>query len=136
MKVSTKQDEEIDKLVKIIENPEIENVKDPSLCPVKGCKTKITLMGILCEHCEKKYCIKHRLPEDHSEICRKRNNKEEQRQFKKESFHFIEKEKKESGSGEKTTMEEDRVELEKRFHSQLKKQQNQRKKKNKKKKKK
>ncbi|ORX45202.1 hypothetical protein BCR36DRAFT_414656 [Piromyces finnis] len=129
MKDSNK-DDEIDKLLSKIENPNVENIKDPSLCPVKGCKAKITLTGMLCHQCEKKYCIKHRLPEDHSKICKQRIDKSEAQQYKKESYHFIDKERKESGSGEKTTMEEDRIELEKRFKKDLKKKQNQRKKKN------
>ncbi|KAG4098101.1 hypothetical protein H8356DRAFT_1673472 [Neocallimastix lanati (nom. inval.)] len=125
----TNTNNEIDELLKKIEDPTVENIKDPSLCPVQGCKTKITLTGILCNQCEKKYCIKHRLPEDHSKICKQRINKAEQQQFKNESFHFIAKERKESGSGNKTTMEEDHIALEKKFKSQLKKKQNQRKKK-------
>ena len=34
-------------------------------CEVKGCKQKILSIGIQCNHCNRKFCGLHRIPEDH-----------------------------------------------------------------------
>ena len=35
------------------------------LCSLEGCGKKLTLTSIRCK-CEKKYCMAHRLPEEHA----------------------------------------------------------------------
>lgn len=47
------------------------------------CKTKVSLIGFPCSHCQMTYCVKHNLPEVHGcgEICKAR----EQKQFKARS---------------------------------------------------
>ena len=34
-------------------------------CQARGCKEKLTLLNYHCRYCDKKFCEKHRLPEEH-----------------------------------------------------------------------
>ena len=34
-------------------------------CESENCKQKILSIGIQCKYCSKKFCAKHRIPEDH-----------------------------------------------------------------------
>jgi hypothetical protein len=40
-------------------------IKKKNRCPVDGCNKKLGLLDLSCK-CEKKFCIKHRHPEEHS----------------------------------------------------------------------
>ena len=35
-------------------------------CSFESCKKKVHLISFTCDYCNKKYCIKHRLPEVHN----------------------------------------------------------------------
>ncbi|RUS12489.1 hypothetical protein BC937DRAFT_87755 [Endogone sp. FLAS-F59071] len=68
-------------------NTSVDTLK--SLCPVPGCKEKIGIMSILCEWCNTKYCMAHRLPESHSPKCTDRARAQTAASFRQESMHFI-----------------------------------------------
>ena len=40
-------------------------------CTFDGCKKKIHLINFTCDYCNKKFCLKHRLPEIHLCKCQK-----------------------------------------------------------------
>ena len=51
--------------VETIENPKkIKKIKEKNRC--FNCKKKVGIVGFDCSHCNKYYCSKHRMPEDHS----------------------------------------------------------------------
>lgn len=52
-----------------------------NLCDYARCKTKTSLMGQDCKHCNKRYCFKHGLPEVHG--C----GVEKKREARKEFLH-------------------------------------------------
>ncbi|XP_061397942.1 DNA-binding protein SMUBP-2 [Musca vetustissima] len=55
-------------------------VKDvDNLCDYARCKAKTSLMGQNCDHCQKRYCFKHGLPEVHG--CGEAAKKTERKQF-------------------------------------------------------
>ena len=52
------ESEDIDKLLATFDK--IDNV-----CNLQGCKTKIAVLGVQCDHCRLRFCIGHGLPEAH-----------------------------------------------------------------------
>lgn len=52
-----------------------------NLCDYQRCKAKTTLMGQDCDHCKKRFCFKHGLPEVHG--CGEAVKKEERKNFLK-----------------------------------------------------
>lgn len=68
--VENKLDEVLD-AVKIVDNT----------CDFEKCKTKTNLVGQDCNHCKKRFCFKHNLPEIHG--CGEAVKKEERKNFLK-----------------------------------------------------
>ncbi|XP_055856631.1 DNA-binding protein SMUBP-2 [Episyrphus balteatus] len=52
-----------------------------NLCDYQRCKTKTNLMGQNCDHCKKRFCFKHGLPEVHG--CGEAVKQEERKNFLK-----------------------------------------------------
>ncbi|EDW01869.1 GH21677, partial [Drosophila grimshawi] len=50
-----------------------------NLCDFARCKTKTSLMGQDCEHCKKRFCFKHGLPEVHG--CGEEKKREARKEF-------------------------------------------------------
>ena len=59
---------QVDKIVEAIENPNIK-LKPSNKCGFNACKEPLTLTSLTCQFCQLRFCLKHRLPEVHSEKC-------------------------------------------------------------------
>ena len=61
--------EEIEKIARMIEDPNQPLVATSKTCNFKGCKAKPGIAAIPCSECKLKFCSQHRLPESHSGHC-------------------------------------------------------------------
>lgn len=58
-------------------------LKTKNKCSFKNCKTK-EIFEFQCENCSEKFCVKHRIPEDHG--CKTASCSEQSRKFEKSFF--------------------------------------------------
>ncbi len=59
---------QVDNIVEAIENPNIK-LKQPNKCGFNSCKEPLTITSLTCQFCNLRFCLKHRLPEVHSQSC-------------------------------------------------------------------
>ncbi|KAK9709418.1 hypothetical protein K7432_009064 [Basidiobolus ranarum] len=91
-----KKDDELDDLVNHILSSE--PAKPNNECGEKKCHQKTSLMGFSCAYCQRKFCMKHRLPETHSTACEEKAKSASRASYKQDSMRIITEEKKKPGS--------------------------------------
>ncbi|KAI8815771.1 uncharacterized protein EV422DRAFT_572470 [Fimicolochytrium jonesii] len=67
-------EDDLDALVRQIENADIPPAP-PNQCAAAGCKAKTHIAGVDCGFCKRRFCLAHRLPETHAQICTTRTSR-------------------------------------------------------------
>ncbi|KAJ3229311.1 DNA-binding protein SMUBP-2 [Chytriomyces hyalinus] len=109
----------VEKAVEKIENPQVQ-VKAANLCAHSGCKEKLGVMGQHCQFCDRKYCLAHRFPEVHSEICGTKKKNQSQTSFKNDARLGIAIGKKETQGGKSGSLAKEREDAKKRLAERIK----------------
>ncbi|KAJ3243266.1 hypothetical protein HDU78_000654 [Chytriomyces hyalinus] len=109
----------VEKTVEKIENPQVQ-VKAANLCAHSGCKEKLGVMGQYCQFCDRKYCLAHRFPEVHSEICGTKKKNLSQTSFKNDARLGIAIGKKETQGGKSGSLAKEREDAKKRLAERIK----------------
>jgi predicted nucleic acid binding AN1-type Zn finger protein len=118
--MSNKEQEEIDKLVNMIEDPDQPLKSNTKICNFKTCKEKAGITAIPCTECCLKFCSKHRLPESHSEHCANSKKLKVQQQAKSDARLLSSMNAKSSQGSVNARLEQERKDLKKKLRDKIK----------------
>ncbi|KAJ3301187.1 hypothetical protein HDU76_005813, partial [Blyttiomyces sp. JEL0837] len=103
-----------------IEDP-LKKAAPPNQCNHPGCKEKTSILGVLCEFCNRKFCMTHRLPEVHSQKCAEAKKASSKSTFRNDATLGIALSNKPGQSGGVKSIAKEREDAKKRLKEKIEK---------------